>query len=148
MDECIDHGKNYPRYANVTMKGKSQKMHRLVYCQHHDLDIEDIKGLVVRHKCDNPRCINPEHLLIGSHQDNMDDVAERGRWPYGEISLGSKLTEAQVLWAIANYIPNHKELGCGALSRKFGVNRAAMSMAIRGVTWKHLDCYRTRATGE
>lgn len=38
------------------------------------------KGLVVRHSCDNPPCCNPDHLLIGTQQDNVNDMIERGRY--------------------------------------------------------------------
>ena len=52
------------------------KVHRYVY----ELKTgEDIRGLIVRHKCDRPLCINPEHLSIGSVSDNVRDMDERGR---------------------------------------------------------------------
>ena len=37
------------------------------------------QGMLVRHTCDNPACINPEHLILGTHQDNSDDMLERRR---------------------------------------------------------------------
>lgn len=52
------------------------KVHRLVYQLKHD---KDITGLVVRHKCDTPLCLNPGHLLIGTPADNNRDRNERGR---------------------------------------------------------------------
>ena len=52
------------------------KVHRLVYQLVND---EDITGLVVRHTCDNPKCINPDHLLKGTPTDNMRDRDERDR---------------------------------------------------------------------
>jgi len=53
---------------------------------------------VVRHKCDNPPCINPEHLETGTHQDNMDDKMERGRYTCnsGETHQNAKLTQQDV----------------------------------------------------
>lgn len=79
----------YPRRA---YKGnRNTRWHRVVYCKAHGLELEDIKGLVVRHTCDNPKCINPEHLIIGTSQDNIRDRDIRGR--HGQ----RKLTNDQVL---------------------------------------------------
>ena len=55
------------------------KVHRIVYAL---ITGEDITGLVVRHICDNPLCVNPDHLLAGTHIDNMCDRRERGRVPH------------------------------------------------------------------
>lgn len=50
--------------------------HRIAYAQHYG---ESIKGKHVLHRCDNPRCCNPQHLFLGSNQDNMDDMVRKGR---------------------------------------------------------------------
>jgi predicted XRE-type DNA-binding protein len=56
--------------------GGNVKVHRLVYELYNN---ESVKGLVVRHTCDNPKCINPLHLLKGTPLDNIKDRDERGR---------------------------------------------------------------------
>lgn len=66
-------------YGVVQYLGKQQYAHRVAYVKHHLLTMEDIKGKVVRHTCDNPPCINPEHLVLGTHSDNMKDMWSRGR---------------------------------------------------------------------
>lgn len=76
---CIDH--NYSAvagYASTTIDGVRVTLHRLAYCQHAGVPLDSIKGLVVRHTCDNARCINPEHLIIGTQADNMHDRKLRG----------------------------------------------------------------------
>lgn len=58
-------------------------------------------GLLVLHKCDNPKCCNPEHLFLGTHKDNTQDCIAKGRFvitPHkGEKNGNSKLTDDQVL---------------------------------------------------
>lgn len=80
-DACILHGlSEVPGgYAQRKVKGKAYYAHRLAYCADRGVDIGSITGQVVRHSCDNPRCINPNHLLLGTHQDDMDDKSKRRR---------------------------------------------------------------------
>ena len=55
------------------------------------------KGKSVCHSCDNPGCVNPDHLWIGTHTQNMQDMMRKDRMPRGENHPSTKLTDAQVL---------------------------------------------------
>lgn len=73
---------NSDGYPRMAWKGSPNgKVHRIVYSLLHG----DIDGLVVRHKCDNPKCINPDHLEIGTQSDNTKDRCVRGR-TYNHVS--------------------------------------------------------------
>ncbi|WP_438768078.1 HNH endonuclease [Kushneria sp. TE3] len=78
---CIEHtgSYHYSGYGRVYRNGKSLGAHRVAYCRANGLEIEDISGKLVRHACDNPACVNPEHLSLGDHADNMMDKMHRGR---------------------------------------------------------------------
>ena len=100
------------------------------------MPIEYIKGTVVRHTCDNPRCINPKHLLLGTVQDNIDDMVARGRnrGASGERNSMAKLTDEQVRVIRSMYVRNSKTHGTVALSKLFGVSQTGISSIVRGVT--------------
>ena len=68
--------------------------HRVSWILHHKGPIP--KGKWVLHQCDNPACINPDHLFLGDHVENMRDAAFKGRINLGENNAAAKLTWGQV----------------------------------------------------
>jgi hypothetical protein len=108
--------------------------HRLSYELHYG---EIPKGMEVCHKCDNPSCVNPYHLFLGTRQDNIDDRERKGRNnpPKGEKHPKAKLTEADVLG-----IREKRLLGksFGKLAEEYGVNKKTIINAVTGKTWSYL----------
>lgn len=93
-------------------------------------------GMEVCHKCDNPCCVNPEHLFVGTRQDNIDDREAKGRNhpPQGSNNGRAKLTESDVL--SARFERLKKKTSYQKLAEKYGVSKRAMQNAINGKTWK------------
>lgn len=139
---CIDHGKKGDNHG-YTMSprkgmpnGKQIGLHRWVYCEANGLHPDEIKGKVIRHTCDNPRCINPNHLIIGSHQDNSDDMKERGRSSKGAAHPVSKLTPESVSQIRGAYVKGSREAGCSALAKQFGISRKQVHNIVTMKQWK------------
>lgn len=102
------------------------------------------EGLWVLHTCDNPPCVNPAHLFLGTRQDNVDDMmakrrhgAHRGLVDFarGERHGIAKLTEAEVL-----EIRRRRDLGemQQALADSFGVSRRTIGFIVNRETWVHI----------
>lgn len=106
--------------------------HRLIY----EFTKGSINGLYILHSCDNPSCVNPDHLRAGTHADNMRDKAIRKRQPYGEQVKISKLTGEQVQ-EIRN-LRNSKHLNFCHLAELYKVSRVSIRNAVNRVTWKHI----------
>lgn len=96
--DCQDHNQrgNNKGYGSVRYLGQRTSSHRAAYCSASGVYLDSIKDFVVRHKCDNPRCVNPDHLELGSHADNMLDRGERGRTARGEKSGVCKYSDKEV----------------------------------------------------
>lgn len=110
-------------YGAMSIKGAMIPAHRVAY----EAWVGDIPdGLIVRHKCDNPRCVNYEHLELGTTQDNIDDIHKRGRGVYrsGVDNGNCKLTEPQLkeIVDLAKDGVGHEEI-----SKKYGISRSCVS---------------------
>lgn len=129
---CIEYAgcKNADGYGLHRVAGKRVLAHRQAYCAHNNVDLSSIAGFVVRHTCDNPACVNPEHLLLGTHADNVQDKVSRGRQYKGPEHHSSKLTDAQVAEIRARYVPKCRTHGTRALAREFGVAQFTVSQIV------------------
>lgn len=146
QEDCIDHGKRGFGMGYAThskrIDGKQPLMHRLAYATAHGLN-EATMGGVVMHTCDNARCINAAHLVLGSQQDNIADRQAKGRqargatWgcPRKDDRSTAKLTSEVVAHCRAVYQPRHKQFGQRALARQYGVSHGVMGKALQGATW-------------
>lgn len=112
---------------------RSECTHRISYMLNYG---EIPKGMDVCHKCDNPSCINPKHLFLGTPRDNAVDCLNKGRRHdiSGENKHNAKLTKTDV--ENIRKIYELKELSLRELARKYNVNRKTMWNAITGKTWK------------
>lgn len=69
--------RNQDGYGWATYLNRCRGAHIFAYVFHHGVELK--KGDFVCHACDNPCCVNPDHLFLGNHQSNMDDMAKKGR---------------------------------------------------------------------
>jgi len=120
-------------YGRFRFNGLNEMAHRVSYELHTG---KKINGLVAMHICDNPRCCNPKHLVIGTHADNQLDKFKKNRQAKGEIIGTSLLTEMQVKEARSKYKP--RVMTYKMLANEYGVCKDTMQKAIRGIYWKHI----------
>jgi hypothetical protein len=123
-------------YPILYRGGRTVKMHRYVYSKiNKQFDITN-KHCLVRHLCNNPSCLRPEHLTCGSSVDNMKDRDLAGRTQQGERHVDSRLTEEQVI-RIKNLLAT-TDLKRVELARVFKVNERTISQIATGKNWKHV----------
>lgn len=91
-------------------------------------------GINVCHKCDNPPCVNPNHLFLGTHADNCADKVSKKRHRFGERVNFAKLSESQV-----KEILTMRHLPVQKVADIFGVTYGPIYAIFRGKTWKHIQ---------
>jgi hypothetical protein len=115
-------------YSHMRLRGTLWPSHRLSYELHRGSIPE---GLCVCHHCDNRRCVNPEHLFLGTRLDNAADMVAKGRQPrskqFGSQNGAAKLTDSEVA-AIRNAVGVLQK----DLAKKYGVSRPHISQIRTG----------------
>ena len=122
---------NETGYGLSCYNGKQIRAHRLSYLLYKG-DIP--RGMLVCHVCDVPSCVNPDHLFLGTHADNSNDMKAKGRSPRpkmrtGELNHSAKLTRSQVLMIVKDKRVQR------IISEEYGVTQNTISEIKRGKTW-------------
>ena len=144
-DECwewqnANNGRGYGKLFVLDENGKQthQYAHRISW----ELANGKIKkGLWVLHKCDNPKCVNPKHLFLGTQTENMRDAVSKGRLHgsgvRGEAQGSSRLKEGDVL-AIRRLLSDGK-VRQTVIAKMFNVTPTAILFIKKGKTWSWLN---------
>lgn len=115
-----------------------KQAHRLAYCKARGLELSAIAGQVVRHMCDNRRCVNPAHLELGTCAENSADMVERERQAKGADNGNATLAAVDVLAIRKRYIKGSRLHGGPALSREYHVTATTICNIINRHQWRHI----------
>jgi hypothetical protein len=125
-------------YGRIWWKTKAISTHRASW-EAHNGPIPD--GLCVLHHCDNPPCINPSHLFLGTMSDNSADMVAKGRRRntplFGDDNPHAQLTKQQVMeikWLLAN-VPG---MSLQVIANKYNVTKSAVNHIKHGRGWEHV----------
>lgn len=124
---CTSHAAH--PYPQIKRDGKKMQLARMIY---EECFGTILPGMVLRHKCNNYLCINPEHLTHGTDLDNARDRIGTPTWTAGEGNAMHKLTEAQVAQIRKEF---HYGLG-NTLARKYNVSRSLITGITSRRFWK------------
>lgn len=130
--EITSHKLDSNGYAETMIRGRTTKIHRHVYEQCFG---KIPAGLVIRHKCDNRACINPEHLEVGTHRENIGDMISRNRQAKGSRKPFSKLTEADVI-EIKSLLS--KGMTNRSIAGIYSIDESVISEIKHKKAWKHV----------
>ena len=122
------------RYGSFGISSsKRYRAHRYSWELAHG-EIDD--GMLVCHKCDNPLCVNPRHLFLGTQKDNMRDAMAKRRHASGERHGNARLTDEAVR-AIRQLHSSGKHT-YSALGRQFGVHETVIANIVKRLSWRHV----------
>ena len=118
-------------YGQWRWRSKNWPAHRISML----IDGNDPQGYQVNHHCDNPSCVNPQHLYLGTQEENMRDMVQRGRQKCirGTKHHNSKLSEQDVLDIRADTISSLR-----VLSAQYKVSMTIISLIRRRKSWTHI----------
>lgn len=113
---------------------KEYSAHRVSYRAHKGSIPE---GMNVMHSCDNRRCVNPDHLSLGTGRENMEQRNRRRRHAHGEKSPRAKLTEADARTILSLY--RKDGITAKAIAARYGISDSTVQHIAYGTRWSHLQ---------
>jgi len=117
-------------------KGMTITTHRYSYLLTHGY-LPTGHAIHVCHSCDEPRCVNPRHLWLGTAKANFAEMIVRGRKKRGEAHRDAKLTEDDVRAIRARYVKDVTPIG--PIANRYGVSKSAIGSVIHRRSWGYLD---------
>lgn len=113
---CSGAGRGYAGYPVISYRGRTVTVGRLLlhFCKNFDLNSK----LFACHHCDNPKCVNPDHLFLGTNRDNFEDCKRKERVSRGEKHTCAKLSDDQVNKLRADHAAG---MGSVRLARKYKI---------------------------
>ncbi len=119
---------NKDGYGQFSLDGSMLRAHRVSYAIAND----DPGDLNVNHTCDNPFCVNPDHLWTGTQREGVDDMVTKDRQAKGAGKTHSKLTDEQVEEILVSKDTNR------ILADRYGISEGIVSSVKHGRIWKHV----------
>ena len=140
LDDCWEWTatKDSDGYGRFRLRGKRTPAHRFAWRIARGMETVP-EGLCVCHQCDNPGCVNPAHLFLGTQKENIQDSARKGRMAHGrypgEKNGQHKLKEGDVRDIRSRYADGVSQY---ILAREYGVGRTTVGFVVRRETWSWL----------
>lgn len=134
--------KNNMGYGQIRFWGKTFTAHRIAWLIANGPIPSDI---CICHRCDNPACVNPSHLFLGTQTDNLHDMIAKRRHgshlhperrPRGEAHKRAKLTDSEVIGIRDCYKAGG--ISQSKIAAQYGVTRSAISLITRRKKWTHI----------
>ena len=123
-------------YGQFYLNGKSEKSHRVSYMLANRCSI--LKNFNILHKCDNPCCVNPKHLFLGTQKDNVKDMIHKGRRSdtKGNANGHAKINDQDVIEIKRLF--HEDKLNQTQISQLYPINNRMISRIITGQAWSHI----------
>lgn len=124
--------KTIAKYGTIVLEGRVQMVHRVSWELANGRSVAE--GLFILHSCDNPSCINPEHLREGTQQDNMDDMVKRNRSHAPRTKWNTQESTIREIKRL-----RQQNVTVVEIAKRLNVGKSLVSHVSSGRTWKHVS---------